>query len=79
MQSMIIIRLCNASGRCTLSSVEANHTEWKGAIIMKKCNVLRNILRDGYAMRYMDGVPAAAKKQYWRQSPWNAFRLLRSR
>ena len=31
---------------------------------------------DTFAFRYADGVPAAEKKQYWNQSPWEAFRLL---
>ena len=46
---------------------------------MKNRNEIRNILRDGYAMRYMDGVPAVVKRQYWDQSPWNTFRLLLQR
>ena len=32
--------------------------------------------KDTFVFRYADGVPAAEKKQYWHQSPWEAFRLL---
>lgn len=32
--------------------------------------------RDTLVFQYVDGVPAAEKKQYWDQSPWKAFRLL---
>ena len=79
MESIKIIRLCNGQNQCILASVEAHYMKQKGATIMKKCNGFRNILRGGYAMRYLDGVPAAAKKQYWNQSPWNTFRLLLQR
>ncbi len=27
-------------------------------------------------IRYADGVPATVRKQFWSQSPWNAFRLM---
>ncbi len=27
-------------------------------------------------MQYASGVPAADKKQFWANSPWNVFRLL---
>lgn len=35
------------------------------------------VMRKGmFVFQYVDGVPAAEKKRYWRQSPWTAFRLL---
>lgn len=43
---------------------------------MKKYMEFEVMPRDTFAFRYMDGVPAAEKKQYWLQSPWGAFRWL---
>lgn len=73
MVNMKIIRLCNAMGRCILYSVEANHMDQKGVSLMKKYNGFDIMHKDTFNFRYVDGVPAAEKKQYWDQSPWEAF------
>lgn len=43
---------------------------------MKKHNGFEIMYKDTFIFRYADGVPAAEKKQFWHQSPWEAFRLL---
>lgn len=43
---------------------------------MKKRNEFEIMYKDTSVFQYVDGVPAAEKKQYWHQSPWDAFRLL---
>lgn len=43
---------------------------------MKKRNGFEVMYKDTFVFRYAGGVPAAERKQYWDQSPWEAFRLL---
>lgn len=43
---------------------------------MKKYIEFKVMHKDMFVFQYVDGVPAAEKKQYWHQSPWEAFRLL---
>ena len=70
------IRLFNDAGKCILYSMKANHRLRKGVSLMKNYMEFEVTRRDTFAFRYADGVPAAEKKQYWNQSPWEAFRLL---
>ena len=70
------IRLFNDAGKCILYSVEAGYAAWKGESLMKKYMEFEVVHKGTFAFRYADGVPAAEKKQYWNQSPWEAFRLL---
>lgn len=43
---------------------------------MKKYIEFEVMHKGMFVFQYADGVPAAEKKQYWNQSPWEAFRLL---
>lgn len=70
------VRLFNDTGKCIICSVEAGHAAQKGESLMKKYMEFEVVYKNTFAFRYADGVPAAEKKQYWNQSPWQAFRLL---
>ena len=43
---------------------------------MKKYNGFGVMHKDTYVMRYMSGVPATERRQYWWRSPWSAVRLV---
>lgn len=70
------IRLYNNVGRCTLYSAEPNYINQEGVSLMEKYMEFEVTHKDSFVFQYMDGVPAAEKKQYWLQSPWGAFRWL---
>ena len=70
------IRLFNDVGKYIMYSVKAGYAAQKGESLMKKYMEFEIRYKDTFAFRYADGVPAAEKKRYWNQSPWEAFRLL---
>ncbi|MDE6590197.1 MAG: hypothetical protein K2K53_07630 [Oscillospiraceae bacterium] len=47
--------------------------------MMEKYSVFGFVREKDGALRYAGGVPAAEKKRFWPQSPWEAFRLLLQR
>lgn len=76
MNNMKNIRLCNVADKCILYSVEAVHMNQEGAVIVKKYSGFGIVRRENCVLRYTSGVPAAEKKLFWPQSPWDVFRLL---
>lgn len=76
MKKMKKICLCNDEDKGILYPVEADYIDQEGVSRMKKHNGFEVTHKDSFVFQYMDGVPAAEKKQYWLQSPWGAFRWL---